>query len=93
MLSDADARAIRAWIEAADVWARTAQALVGAATELATVSRDIAVAVDGRPTGDGWSAADMRQLADEVERDTTVLRDAYLATAANMDQYRQVLDD
>ena len=35
----------------------------------------------------------MRQLAEEVERDNTVLRDAYLATAANMDQYRQVLDD
>jgi hypothetical protein len=92
MLNDDEVAAMRAWVQAADRWAHSAQQLVGAATDLATVSRDIAstIAAAGRE-GEG-GAADLQRLAVELESDTASLRDRYLATAANIDQYREVLE-
>ena len=36
-------------------------------------------------------AGSLRQLGDEVEHETAGLRDRYLATAANIGQYRDIL--
>ena len=91
MLSDEEAAALGGWVLAADQWAHASQAMVGAANELATVSRDIAAAIERGRWGNGWTADDLRRLAIELERDTAVMRDAYMATAANIEQYRDVL--
>ena len=95
MLSEADAHAMRTWVVAAEGWSQSAQRFVGAATELATVSRGVAdrIADDTSP----WSGNDgrspplpdqLRELADTVERETAELRDRYLATAASIDDVR-----
>jgi hypothetical protein len=92
MLSDDEVAAIRAWVEAADRWAHSAQQLVGAATDLATVSRDIASAIEATGREGEGGADDLQRLAVELESDTASLRDRYLATAANIDQYREALE-
>lgn len=102
MLNDADALAMRNWVIAAKGWSESAQRFVGAATELATVSRGVADRIDVGPEG---SFADpgrgpplgppledqLRELADSVETETRELRDRYLITAASIDEYAGVL--
>ena len=100
-LSDGQADEMKAWVIAAGAWAEAAQALVGAANDLAIASRDLGDRLDpaaerGR---DGTGADDIASLAaglallaDAVERETRQLRDGYLRTAANLEQYRMLLD-
>jgi hypothetical protein len=99
-LSDGEARVMEAWVVAANSWGEAAQAAVGAATELATASRELAdrfkgtAPADGIGIGNGDRAAlakSLRQLGDAVERETRELRDGYLATASNLEQYRGLL--
>jgi hypothetical protein len=95
MLSEGKAAAMEAWVRAANGWSESAQSLVGAAAELALASRSLANAVDGpgpatNPEGEAL-AVSLRQLGTEVEHETASLRDRYLATAANIGQYRDVL--
>ena len=98
MLSEGEARAMQEWVVAANGWSGSAQHLVAAATELATVSRGVADRLEGPPSG---SLADyghgpplsgqLRGLADDVEAGTRELRDRYLATAASIEEYAEVL--
>ncbi len=92
MLNGKDVPAVRVWVEAADRWAQGAQELVAAAAGLAVVSRDIATNLEQQRNGEAGTMKELRVLADELERDTAFLRDRYLATAADLDQYRDVLD-
>ncbi len=98
MLNEGDARAMRAWVVAAKGWSESAQTYVGAATELATVSRGVADRIgDGSPgsASDGVDepplADELRMLAETVELETRELRDRYLITAAAIDEYADVL--
>lgn len=88
MLSDGQAAAMEEWVKAASDWSGAAQRLVGTASELSTASRSLAAAVDGGSNGLG---ASLNVLADEVEAETAGLRDRYLQTAANLDQYGEIL--
>ncbi len=98
MLSEGEARAMQEWVVAANGWSGSAQRLVAAATELATVSRGVANRIEGPPSG---SLSDygrgpplpeqLRELADDVEAETRELRNRYLATAASIDEYAEVL--
>ncbi len=97
-LSDAEADEMKVWVVAASGWGEAAQAFVGAATELATASRELADRLDrhGSPadqvsTSDGSLPAGLRLLAAAVEHDTQKLRDEYLATATSLEEYRSVL--
>src|SRR5947207_7119156 len=97
-LSDGEARVMEAWVVAANSWGKAAQAAVGAATELATASRELADRFKGTAPADGIANGDraalaesLRQLGDAVERETRELRDGYLATASNLEQYRGLL--
>ncbi len=92
MLSDGEVASVRGWVEAADRWAHAAQQMVGTATDLATVSRDVAVVFEGSRRGLEAGAEDLRRLAVELEAETSALRGRYLETAANIEQYRDVLD-
>jgi hypothetical protein len=71
--------------------------MVGAASRLATTSRDVGDILDQAPgaLGDGTDhaslAGELRELATKVEGDTTELRDRFLATAADLDGYRSAL--
>ncbi len=102
MLNEDQARALWLWVVAANGWAKTSQSLVGDATELATVSRDLADRLVGE-RGEGvpsaaWGAdspelaTKLRTLATDLEDQTAELRDRYLATAANIDEYQSILD-
>lgn len=96
MLNSADAGAMEEWVRAAKDWGEAAQNLVGTASALAVASRSLASALDGPSTAPGVDdgttlAYSLRLLGEEVERETATLRDRYLATAANLDQYREVL--
>jgi hypothetical protein len=96
MLNEGDAQAMRTWVVAANGWSHSAQRFVGAASELATVSRGVADRMDDAtapPIGsDGPSLSDqLRELADTVEHETLELRDRYLATAASIDEYASVI--
>jgi hypothetical protein len=98
MLSDSDAFAMREWVIAAKEWSESAQHLVGAATELSTVSRGVADRVEGASDGVFPSVApepplgaQLRELADSVETETRTLRDRYLITAASIEEYASVL--
>ena len=55
-LSDGEARVMEAWVVAANSWGKAAQAAVGAATELATASRELADRFKGTAPADGSSA-------------------------------------
>jgi hypothetical protein len=98
VLTEGEAGAMREWVIAADGWSHSAQRFVGAATELATVSRGIAERIDGPSSashadrGRGPPLSDqLRELAEIVEDDTRELRDRYLATAASIEEYADVL--
>jgi hypothetical protein len=101
MLDDADARAMHEWVVAANGWSESAQRFVGAATELATVSRVVADRIEAAPTGSFSEPVrsppleplgdQLRELAETVEAETLELRDRYLVTAAALDEYRDVL--
>jgi len=102
MLSDEEARGMGTWVIAANAWSMAAQSMVGTATALATQSRELADQLQGGALGspgagpdpDGGAPsldAELRTLADSVEADTQDLRDRYLATAAEIEQYTDVL--
>jgi hypothetical protein len=99
VLSEDDAAAMERWVHAARSWAESAQALVGAAAGLALASRSLADSVDGPATAAGPSPGpeeqslsdSLRLLGEEVETETAGLRDRYLSTAANIEQYREIL--
>ena len=98
MLNDADVQAMRDWVIAAKGWSESAQGFVGAATELATVSRGVADRVDGALDGAFPSNAQepplgdqLRELANTVEQETGELRDRYLITAASIEEYTGIL--
>jgi hypothetical protein len=98
MLSEGEARAMQEWVVAANGWSGSAQRLVAAATELATVSRGVADRIEGPPSvllsdhgREPPLSEQLRELADDVEAETRELRDRYLATAASIDEYAEVL--
>ncbi len=85
---------MRAWVGAANDWSVTAQAVVGSATGLATASRELADLLAPVPGGDGRPplVGDLRRLAEMVEADSLELRDRYLATAADIEAFREFVD-
>src|SRR5436190_4934513 len=113
MLSEREARGLWLWVVAANDWSETSQALVGEASELSTVSRNLADLLDedrpgtlppgnrpgalppgGAPVSVNRTAlaGDLRVLAGAIEDQTAELRDRYLATAADIDAYRSILN-
>ena len=93
--------AFEGWLRTAEGWAEASLALVGAANDLTTHSRDLADLVEAEsrpgpgPAGVGrydLLPAQLRELAVAIERDTREHRDRYLITAADLEQYRDVLD-
>jgi hypothetical protein len=95
---DPSAQEMRMWVVAASRWGQASQTVVGAAANLALASRTLADAidtshVDRSPTGRRRQAlaGDLRGLSDEVEADTEELRDRFLATEANLAEYRQII--
>jgi len=107
-LSDADARQMEAWVVAANAWGEASQTLVGAAAGLATASRDLSDQLDEATSAPVAPpvrveevseddervamAVSLRVLADAVERETRELREGYLVTASNLEQYQGLLD-
>jgi len=103
-LSEREARGLWLWVVAANDWSETSQALVGEASELSTVSRNLAHLLDedrpgtlppgGAPVSVNRTAlaGDLRVLAGAIEDQTAELRDRYLATAADIDAYRSILN-
>lgn len=99
MLTDGNAAAMETWVGAASGWGEAAQGLVEAAADLALASRSLADSVDGVDGVNGYPdesdkealAVSLRLLGEEVEKETAALRDRYLATAANLEQYRAIL--
>jgi hypothetical protein len=102
MLSEDEARELWIWVDAAKSWSVSAQGLVSDATELATVSRDLADVFedDGPDTirreapvdlDRAALAGDLRSLATGLEDQTAEYRDRYLTTAANLEAYRSIL--
>ncbi len=102
VLSDGDVRALEQWVRSAHRWAEASQALVTAATSLTVSSGDLAdhLGRNGAPlTAGGGLALDrdalvenLGLLARTVEEEGREQRDRYLALAATIDQYRQLLD-
>jgi hypothetical protein len=100
VLSDEDVRGMEDWVAAAGAWSVAAQSLVGAATGLATQSRDLADQLQAGKLGSSGNGgngsgraldSDLRTLADSVETDTEELRNRYLATATELDQYTNLI--
>ncbi len=96
--NDSNAPEARRWVVAANKWGEASQSVVGAAADLALASRSLADAIDlAKPQGQpqrspGQSlAGDLRVLGNEVEADTSELRDRFLTTEANLAEYRQIL--
>jgi hypothetical protein len=108
VLTEREAGALWRWVVAAKTWSEASQELVSDASELSTVSRDLAdLLEDNRPgpsrpgptppeppviVDRATLAGDLRLLADGVEDQTAELRDRYLDTAADIDAYRSILD-
>lgn len=100
MLSEGEAREFEAWLSTARRWCEGAQEMVGAATELTNASRELAVLItEGGGGAPSWSdekrdalGAELRQLAQTVENEGRSLRDRFLATEADLELYRQLLD-
>jgi hypothetical protein len=93
MLSGDQATAMRGWVMAAQAWGEASQELVGAATGLSTASRSLADTLGAEANaalGDGLGTR-LRGLAGLVEADTAGLRERFLETAANLEQYEEVL--
>jgi hypothetical protein len=96
-----DAVAFEVWLRSAEGWAEASLSLVDAATDLTTRSRDLADLVEadkpvhphlGKIGGNDGLPAELRELAGAIERDTREHRDRYLTTAAELEQYREILD-
>jgi len=93
------AQEITRWVVAASRWGRATQSMVGAASDLALTSRSLADALDISSDGqvqpldqpDDELAGNLRLLGAEVEADTKELRDRFLATEANLPEYRQII--
>jgi hypothetical protein len=102
MLSEEQVHEMQAWLGAARSWSQTAQAMVGAATELTTASRSLAsrlaegpppsLAADDRDHAGSTLEAQLRLLADTVEDEGLELRDRYLTTQAELEVYATLLD-
>jgi hypothetical protein len=83
------------WVGAANDWSVAAQRVVESSTGLATASRELAdVLAPNGGNGDGEAAlpVELRRLAENVESDTAELRNRYLATAANIDEFKDFVD-
>jgi len=100
MLTEGEAREFEAWLATARRWCEGAQEMVGAATELTNASRGLAVLITdeggGAPSWNGEKrdalGAELRLLAQTIEDEGRSLRDRFLATEADLDLYRQLLD-
>ncbi len=99
-ISNQDADAFREWVVAANRWAEASQELVAAATEMTRSSNALAslLAANGHGLDSSPGKMDAQELAGalndaalEAEEATLTFRDGYLATAANLEQYRQIL--
>lgn len=102
MLTEREVSGLWRWVAAAQSWSEASQELVGDASELSTVSRDLAdLFEDYRPgpsppeapviVDRAALAGDLRRLADGVEDQTVELRDRYLATAADIEAYHSIM--
>ena len=83
------------WVGAANDWSVAAQGVVESSTGLATASRELADVLS--PNGDSGDGAaglpvELRRLAENVEADTVELRNRYLATAANIDEFKDFVN-
>ena len=94
-----DVEQMEGWVVAANAWGMAAQTMVGAAADLTLASRTLA---DSLQTSDGARDGPrdprrkalregLRVLGDEVEGESQALRDRYLATAANLAEYQEIL--
>ena len=89
---------MEAWIVGARRWGESSQGLVGASTDLSTLSRDLADRIEGAPDPlPGGSmredlSRELRGLADVIEAQAVNLRDDYLATAAGLDALGSTLE-
>ncbi len=90
---------MRDWVIAASAWGKASQSLVGAAGTLALSSRSLADVIEASGSGEDHAGhrlhralpGDLRLLGEEVESDTKELRDRFLATEANLAEYRQII--
>jgi hypothetical protein len=92
VLSEDEARRMTAWVVSANTWSVASQAIVESATGLATQSRELADRLRGNDAGGGSLPGDLRVLADAVEADSLEMRDRYLATASDIQQFSDFLD-
>jgi hypothetical protein len=98
MLTRAEVHDMEEWILVAREWGKSSQGLVGASTDLSTISRELAHRIEGPPgplPGGTMRAAlsrELRMLADVIEAQVQILRDDYLATAASLDALGSVID-
>lgn len=97
MLSDAEAHGFERWVTSAQACADSAQGYVGASTELATVSRDLADNLDRddselrlKEGGDDSLALALRALAAAIEEQSKTQRDGHLLTEETLAQLRMV---
>jgi hypothetical protein len=98
-IDDQDAAALGDWIVVANRWAEASQELVAAGSSLASFSYALSKRFDGDrlPTAGSAEmaleelAAGLGVIATDVEEDTRVFRDRFLETAANLEQYHQIL--
>lgn len=102
MLSEREARGLWLWVAAANSWSESSQGLVNDASELSTVSRDLADLLEEDRRGESPHdapvivdrtalAGELRRLASGVEDQSAELRDRYLETAADIEAYRSIL--
>ena len=100
MLTEGEAREFEAWMTTARRWCESAQSMVGAATELTNSSRELAALITGggdatlSSNGEdrGVLGTDLRRLAQTIEDEGRSLRNRFLATEADLDLYRELLD-
>jgi hypothetical protein len=97
MLSNAEAGSFEQWIVAAKSCGNASQGFVGASSELAMVSRDLADDLDDNGSvllahegGRDSLALALRQLATAVEEQSRELRDGYPLTEATLEQLRSI---
>ena len=100
MLSEGEAREFEAWMSTARRWCESAQEMVAAATGLTNSSRELAALITGErdaalsTNGEDREmlGSDLRRLAQTIEDEGRSLRDRFLATEADLDLYRELLD-
>lgn len=99
-ISNKDAEALSGWVFAANRWAEASQELVAAGTAFSTTSSELSTRL-GAPRSTTATAAqrDLARLASElgmigtqVDEETQIFRNRYLETAANLDEYRKILE-